>query len=297
MRKAFTMLELVFVIVILGIVASIGAEIIVKLYENYLKTASINKTQAQTELVLEQISKRLQNSIRDTIIARKTSDNSKTELLNADNTYNILEWIGKSQESFIGEHNGSIVVPGWSGFTDLESSDTNKSQIKTSGSNLNYAQNIIYSLSYSDINISSNTGDSAVVIFKGQDFNDIDKFGYDGNLADYTYKIKSQGNNILLFKDKNASTIYEQYNLAWTAYAIVPEGDLANDDFNLTLYYNYQPWESERYNLASSKKATLAEHVSSFKFMQFGDTIRLKLCIRSDMSDDVFATCKEKVIF
>ena len=123
MKKAFTMLELVFVIVILGIVASIGAEIIAKLYENYLKTASINKAQTQTELTLEQIAKRLQHRIKDSVIARKTTDNSTIELSNADNTYNILEWIGKSNESFSGEHNGTIVIPGWSSFVDLESSD------------------------------------------------------------------------------------------------------------------------------------------------------------------------------
>ena len=289
------MLELVFVIVILGIVASIGAEIIAKLYENYLKTASINKAQTQTELTLEQIAKRLQHRIKDSVIARKTTDNSTIELSNADNTYNILEWIGKSNESFLGEHNGTIVIPGWSSFVDLESSDTNKSQIKTSGSHLSYAQNIIYALSYGDINISSNTGNSAVLIFKGQNFNNINKFGYDSNPADYTYKIKQQNENILEFKDKNASTIFEQYNIAYSAYAIIPEGDLANDDFNLTLYYNYQPWEGETY--ANGHNSVLAEHVSSFKFMQYGDTIRLKLCIKDKTSGDTFGFCKEKVIF
>ena len=58
MKKAFTMIELVFVIVIMGIIASIGTDIILNLYDNYIKTRSINKLQAQTELALDPNSKK-----------------------------------------------------------------------------------------------------------------------------------------------------------------------------------------------------------------------------------------------
>jgi len=62
-------------------------------------------------------------------------------------------------------------------------------------------------------------------------------------------------------------------------YAIVPQG--SGDDFNLTLYYNYQPWENETYH--DGKSTLLIEHVSTFRFTQIGETIRLKLCIHDDM--------------
>ncbi|MCK9546828.1 MAG: type II secretion system GspH family protein, partial [Sulfurospirillaceae bacterium] len=59
-KSGFTMVELVMVIIVLGIVASIGADIISNLYTNYLRTRAVNRLQTQTEIALEQIAKRLQ---------------------------------------------------------------------------------------------------------------------------------------------------------------------------------------------------------------------------------------------
>lgn len=38
------------------------------------------------------------------------------------------------------------------------------------------------------------------------------------------------------------------------------------------------------------------EHVSTFKFIQIGTTIRIKICIADDISGD-FAFCKEREVF
>ncbi|MCF6173423.1 MAG: hypothetical protein L3J44_06550 [Campylobacteraceae bacterium] len=59
---------------------------------------------------------------------------------------------------------------------------------------------------------------------------------------------------------------------------------------------DYQPWENERYD-QDANHSVLVEHVSSFKFRQDGETIRLKLCIRDDKVNDTYGFCKEKVIF
>ena len=294
MKKAFTMLELVFVIVIMGIVASIGAEIIAKLYDNYIMTRSINKLQFQTELALDQIAKRLTYRIKDSVIGKK-SDGNYTELSNANNTYHILAWVGKNYEGTLGDKS----TTGWSGFVDLYSTSTNKTQIKTNGSHLGYARNTVNALSYNtiDINSTNTTTPHAVLIFKGKDDYNVSKYGWNGNDANYTYNIKVNSGNILQILDKNITTAYEQYDLAWTAYAIVPEGNIA-DDFNLTLYYNFQPWDGDEYNSSDSKHSVLMEHVSSFKFIQYGETIRLKLCIRDNAIDDSnYGFCKEKVVF
>jgi len=297
MKKAFTMIELVFVIVIMGIVASIGTEIIVKLYDNYLKTRSINKLQFQTELVLDQIAKRLTYRIKDSTIGEDNNSNY-VPLPDANSSYTILAWIGKNYEGFLGESNGSRVIPGWSGFVDLDSNKTNPTQIKTSGSHLDYARDIIYALSYDTVDINTTAGPNAVLIFKGKDDYNVSKYGWNGsgtNDANYTYNIKKIGDEFLKIKDKNITTAYEQYDLAWSAYALVPEG--SSDDFNLTLYYNFQPWDGNDYNSTDTKHSVLMEHVSSFKFIQIGETIRIKLCIRDDKTGDGYGFCKEKVIF
>jgi len=284
------------VIVVMGIVASIGAEIIAKLYENYLQTRSINRLQSQTELVLDQIAKRLTYRIKDSVIARSGNTIKALSDSSVDN-YPILEWIGKDNEGFNGKWDGSRNVPGWSGFVDLDSNETNKTQVKTIGSRLDFEENIIYALSYGDINISKTSAPHAVLIFKGKDDYNVSKYGWNGsgtNDANYTYNIRIYSNETLQILDKNITTAYEQYDLAWTAYAIVPE-PFNSDDFNLTLKYNFQPWDGDTYN--DGKSSLLMEHVSSFKFLQSGETIRLKLCIKDDRTGGDFGFCKEKVVF
>lgn len=304
-KPAFTMIELVMVIVVLGIVSSIGAEIIVKLYTNYITTRSINRLQAQSELVLNEIAKRLQFRIKDSVIARNDSNFSDyVALTDANDSYQVLEWLGKDNDSFKG-----ISKPGWSGFIDLDSPQTAKTAgiygtLKTSGSDLNITNEIIKALSNNTVSLLQGDGlQKPALIFKGQTNFDLAQYGWDGVDGNYTYKVSytAGGTNDVLNFDENTSNlneIFEQYNLSWSAYSVVPEGNDTND-FNLTLHYNYQPWENERYDQNSSS-ALLAQHVSTFKFTKIGDTIRLKLCINDAFqsnSDNNFAFCKEKVVY
>ena len=297
---AFTMIELVFVIVVLGIVASIGSKIIAKIYESYIYSRSINTLQIKSELALTQIAKYLSYRVKGSTIARKKSNiNDITPLQMAGNTYNILEWIGYDNEGF--EGNASTgATPGWSGFVDLVSPNTSKTQIDTAASDLSYTKDVISVLSGGTVDL-SNANSNAAIIFTGlpNQF-DIVKYGWNdfGGTTDhgYVFSVKKMvGNNdILQFNDHNASTVYEHFKLVWSAYAIVPEG--VASDSNLTLYYNYRPWSGEKYSDGS--KATLMEHVSTFKFRQIGHTIRLKLCIFNPSGLDFNMTfCKEKVVF
>lgn len=293
--------------VIMGIIASIGADIVASLYQSYMKTRTIERLQSQTELVLDQIANRLQYRIKDSVIARADDGNMSNyrPLPNAGgDTFPILEWIGKDNDGFLGQHDGVMVVPGWSGFIDLDSNDTNRTAaiplIKTRGSRLDFANDAIMALSENNVTLDAGVGKHPALIFKGKDSYDIRQYGWgnDGNNA-YTYIVQRNGNDILEFIGNIPVDIYEQYDLAWSAYAIVPQGADAND-FNLTLRYNYQPWENEDFNWVAG--VLLVEHVSTFRFTQVGDTIRLKLCIRdaglSNSSNDLdFAFCKEKVVY
>jgi len=306
MKKAFTMLELVMVMVIMGIVASIGADIIASMYSNYLRSRTINRLESQTEITLEQIIKRLQYRIKDSAITRKSTGEylPLSQYETTDGNYTVLEWIGYSNESFLGTPR-----PGWSGFIDIDHNDTNKSSktIKTSESNLTLASNIIDALSYEDVNLS--TGKEAVIIFKGKASN-ADDFGWKSNASgaknsdgNSTIKVRIKTGTIDVFDLSAENTsdlpddIYEQYDLAHTAYAIVPEGNSTND-FNLTLKYNYQPWDDENYGDGNS--SVLAEHASLFRFKQEQSVIQVKLCLHDSNETgvgDMIVVCKEKVVF
>jgi prepilin-type N-terminal cleavage/methylation domain-containing protein len=301
MKKAFTMLELVMVMVIMGIVASIGADIIASMYMNYIRSRTINTLESKTEIVLEQIAKRLQYRIKESVIARKESDGTLMALssYNNENDFNILEWIGYSNESFLGTPR-----PGWSGFIDLESLENNKTGgiLKTSESNLTYAANIILALT--DDNLTLNSASTAAgLIFKGKAYN-IGEFGWAPSTnTNGTAVVQVSVNTETTFKveeNPRPDEIYEQYYLAHTAYAIVPEGNIAGTDFNITLYYNYQPWISSKNFYTNGSNSVLAEHVSLFRFKQDESILRLKLCLHdADLTGigDRIVVCKEKVVY
>ncbi len=59
MRRAATLLELTFAIAILGIVASIGSEIIVRVYEQYIVQRAQYRASFKTELSAFEIANRL----------------------------------------------------------------------------------------------------------------------------------------------------------------------------------------------------------------------------------------------
>lgn len=300
MKKAFTMLELVMVMVIMGIVASIGADIIVSMYTNYLRSRTINALESKTEIVLEQIAKRLQYRIKESIITRKKSDGTILALPaydGSDTQYNILEWINYSNESFLGSP-----LPGWSGFIDLDSPENNKSGglIKTAESNLSYAQVIISALT--DGNLTLNDASTAgALIFKGRPYNPSDfGWGTTGNTdTNGTLLVSVNDETTFQIEESVPNEIYEQYYLAHTAYAIVPSATNSTD-FNLTLHYNYQPWLSTKDFYTDGASAVVAEHVSLFRFKQDESIIRLKLCLHDNNqtgTGDYIVICKEKVVY
>ena len=308
-RAAFTLIEMIMVIVILGIVSMIGTDIIARMYQGYIHAQIINELQQKTELAIDQITKRLQYRIKPTAIAKNfTTPTILKKLANDESTqtYNVLEWIGYDNEGFLGEWNGTAYTPGWSGFIDLNDTVTNVAQVSTKGSRLDFAERTISALSYGDINMASGA-EFPALIFKKIENAEPRTFGLDPNFPtdhNNTFRVeRNAGNtNVLLFEEATVAAapkrLYEQYYLAWSAYAIVPENTTSTDDFNLTLHYNYQPWHGETFKDGITEKITIAEHVSTFAFTQTGNTIRIKLCIQDgNRTGTPIAFCKEKAIF
>jgi prepilin-type N-terminal cleavage/methylation domain-containing protein len=290
-RKAFTLVEIVMVIVVLGIVAMIGTDIITHMYTGYIKSKVINKLQTRTDQVLDLIAKRLSYRIKDSAV---TSIDGASYLKLSESgitiNHNILEWIGYDNEGMIGEWDGNR-WSGWSGFIDLDNPSTSKTQVVSSGSRLDLAKDSIYALSYDSIDINTN---NVGLISKCNYDMELKSYGFDSgggsNVINASRKVPS--NDILSVTNPTGDTC-EQYYLAWSAYAIVPESN--SNDFNLTLRYDYRPWNGDKYSDATTKKQVLAEHVSTFRFIQTGHTIRVKLCIKDPQT--TYGFCKEKAVF
>ena len=115
-RPALTMLELVLVIVILGIVSSIGASAIANVYESYIVQRAVHNASNKAELAAMQIANRLTYRISSSVIGRTTATGTLLPLEQVpDDSYKVLEWIAYDNDSFSAQ-----TTPGWSGYCNVK---------------------------------------------------------------------------------------------------------------------------------------------------------------------------------
>ena len=323
MKRAFTLLELVVVIVVLGIIAMMSFNAIMNIYSNYFQTKTVNELEAQTEIALEQISKRLEHRIKPSVIARKPSGGFlplNASRVNLNSGYEILEFIPYAYEIFNDvislDANDNVIEQGgkagrYSGYADLAKSSPATGLISPGS---NFTTGVVETIK--DLTCKDDTRNSKCVDFENKDggvvaiFYDVyydvqNSFGYKGisnlDIAKVGVKGGQSGLNgdtleISGFANKQIS---EQYHLAYTANAIVPEQsadpkDTANGVFDLNLYYDYRPWMGEKYK-QNGEKATLAKNVTRFVFTEKNGVIVLKLCMRAKNSE--ITICKSKAVY
>lgn len=309
MKRAFTLLELVVVIVVLGIIAMMSFNAIMNIYSNYFQTKTVNELETQTEIALEQISKRLEHRIKPSVIARKTDGaflalNDSGVNLNAE--YEILEFIPYAYEIFNDVPSGSNKAGRYSGYADLANSSPATGLISPGS---NFTTGVVETIK--DLTCREDTN-ATCVDFKNKDggvaaiFSDVyydvqNSFGYKGvsNLDIAKVGVKSIDGNTLEISGFANKQISEQYHLAYTANAIVPEqsqsqADKNNGVFDLNLYYDYRPWMGEKYK-QNGEKATLAKNVTRFVFTEKNGVIVLKLCMRAKNSE--ITICKSKAVY
>ena len=312
-KHAFTMIELIFVIIILGIVSSIGSQIIVQVYEGYIIQKAVHDASVKTELAINQLANRLVYRIDMSMLARKEGA-AHLGLADADayaiqnlplanvNDYPILEWIGYDNDGL-----SAYGRPAWSGFTDLNSSTF--ATLKTTGSQLDKEGTIMS-------HYTGSTTEGAAIIFLGDtDYRtDVGSYAakcmYRGNGCIFPITISAAGETFNFHSGTtndgdrlNGVMKYtEFYQLATSAFAVVPEnehkieaGKIELKVHDLKFYYGYQPWEGENYTNGSN--ALLLENVSVFRFKKEPNSIRIKICVVERIGDtEHISICKEKAV-
>lgn len=291
-RFAFTMIELIFVIVIMGILAKFGVEFLAQAYNNFFLSKINNTLQSQSASAVETIASRLQFRIKDSIIARDvTQPDLSYEALSGstlDDNATVLEWVASDIDGFRGNK-----WPLWSGIIDLDASTA--TLLNSPGTDTATLDAQIQILSHN----SGTSINNSAIYFIGSD-NDITRYGWDGALTDHNtsvmHPINSTGNidefaSGIVGVDFNGTDIYEYYQLAWTAYAV--EHNATSRD--LTLYYDYQPWEGESYT--SGQEALIMQNVSTFRFKAIGSVVKIQVCVDANITDGGYSICKEKTIF
>jgi len=288
MRKAFTLIELIFVIIIFGILSGFGAELLYKVYENYVYSNTFNRLENQSEAAVKQIANRLQYRIKDSTIVRNSLGSTVEPiggtLANTLGNENVLEWIGIDIDGWRGRNNTS---PDWSGFIDLNNVNTSATNLHTPATKTDAT--------------SGASGDRAIFFIGSNVDLNSNAFGWTGAVTGQTGAMHPISNITTAdtIKPKGATTftgedVYEYYQLSASAFAV----ELNTTTNNLTLYYDYQPWSGESAS-ANGKSALIMENVSSFKFTSMGDILVIQVCVSDNNVTGVgeYAVCKEKVVF
>ncbi|PNV83972.1 MAG: protein containing prepilin-type N- cleavage/methylation domain protein [Sulfurimonas sp.] len=294
-RAAFTLLELVFVIVIMGILAKFGVELLSQAYTSFIFSSVDNRLQSQSAAAVETIASRLQYRIKDSVIAREADDDFFGLAGYSDDNATILEWVANDIDGFRGN---TAVLPHWSGIVDIDLSSS--SFLISPGTDTGELNTLI--------DILSNTGsgiNNAAIYFVGSDSDIYTGYGWGGAITTQDVAMHPIRRSVVVGEenmliptngttgaDNNFSNVdvYEYYQLAWTANAVVH----TPADGNLTLYYDYQPWEGESYT--DGKSAVIMEDVDTFRFRAVGSIIKIQVCVKTDLVED-YSLCKEKTVF
>ena len=260
MKRGFTLIELVFVIVVLGIISMFGADLYTKIYKSYVHVRAVNQLEARTQNAMMLITNRLEDRIKSSTIGRDLAVNDFVPISDlTDPRFDILEWIGQSVET----RNINQRNPGWSGFMSMSQlrdstwtadadnagyiADTRAAfNMVSLGSNFPQVARIVGNLRATAYNTPSNNTQVAV-IFRVVT-NDASPtsvgigYGYDGAVqADGRNRVliavgtpsdagsgSMEGETITInqypFNPNNANSqeFSEQYYIAHSAYAIVP---------------------------------------------------------------------------
>ena len=122
MKKAFTLVELLFVMVVLAIIAGVGTDILRSLFDNYAVTAQIHRLESVANNAADMIATRLEKRVPQTTAIETGADYQPLSAINVQS--GKLVFFRKAYElerNFISAKKGGAAAPRTSGFiSELE---------------------------------------------------------------------------------------------------------------------------------------------------------------------------------
>lgn len=309
-RHAFTMIEVLFVIVIIGIVGGLAIETIRQYYDGIYRTQIYSKRVAEADHILEQLSKYFENAVEPSI-ANMDQDAADGALAGACNGDPVQEAEGVAHDytvAFVGVDIDSlrtVGAPGWSEKVKstfngsplnaalLTSDDADYTKVNTIIQALYPASGIVGSAIYNNLNLSDTCNDFYTI--NGNAYYNIT--GIAGNTLTVTNNAAIPASSFATEEGRD-----KKYLLR-TGYAF-----RVLNDGNFTMFSNFRPWLGEAYT--TGKRSVLGEHVASFyadfnntnSFDERGSIWRLKICMQglgTDLADNdtaVSAICRERKV-
>ena len=316
-KKSFTLIEVIFVIVILSIIITGGLLIAAKIYKRNLIASKFLELSFNTEQAIDKLANMLYYRVPLTAIGynQQTGKFKYIGDITNDDNFTIFEWIGYCEDIYKDTN--------FSGFADLYASK--KPILKALDFNATFINNVIDNKFHTTTNFKNLVG----IIFAGSfdmgeegaiyDYDN--SFGWHGGKAKYVYIISDynqSGNDTnLSLKNSDGSDItnariFEKFYLVDSAYAIALKKDLEASKWNckdynfsdlnnndLLLFYDYRPWKGETFcgDGGSGRVEILSKNVAGFYIKSINSHLELFINSLYKRGDITIKVSKQKVVF
>lgn len=291
-RNAFTMIELLFVIVVLGIVGGITLEAIRQYYNGIYRTQVYTQRVSEADQMLELISKYFENAIADSIIVRD-KDNVAGCVgpppVNDDGSDYTIAFYSVDRDGLQGYVQNNVWTPGW-----------NPNGLSVGG-NYSSPESNFTAMNAAPFQALANS--AAIYRHENSGLNICTRHNWDVHTAenDSVYRVitgVSSDSNVTLNGALNTTGAVSRAYLMRTAYAFRAKED------KFWMYSNYQPWNGD--TLDNATQSLLGKHVTHFMILHneqnttvnsnIGMIYTLKLCMKGLDGDLVDSTAREDQI-
>lgn len=271
MRKAFTLVELIFVLVVMAILSGGTFKAIEAIYIRSAQAKALTDLSLQSQIVLDQLSVLLYNRIPNSVIGY-TPGGICEPLSELTDPRPVLEWLGTADDELLrGEYDG---------FVDMNASWPNP-KLVVPGNILSDSTN--YNLIFAG---AFDGGSEDIRACSGA-------FGWHGAESDLSFGFNYLGNNITIADlDKQPNFIYEKYYLTKTAYSVargenininascITDLNVSVNENTLFLFYEYHPYNDKTFCADSAgspegEVTILAQDVTAFSAQEVNGVIRL----------------------
>ena len=310
MKKAFTLVELLFVMVVLAIIAGVGTDILRSLFDNYAVTAQIHRLESVANNAADMIATRLEKRVpQTTAIETSTDTGAKNyEPLSPINGAVVdngkLVFFRKAYElerNFISAKKGGAAAPRASGFiNDLKTT--------TTGDNGNFTDEVKFtSIDAADLKLDEYelffSNDSSL-LYENKS-NHFDRY-YKNSGKSFAYKCtdsKLEFQNGKFTLTRSGCQASDGTIIRPSMAALIHKYYLSKEIDKIYLEDNNLYLETCNIKGADCKKSLLATGVSTFRFSALGSdpniasTIVFKLClVENEGKDNEAEACQSRIV-
>ncbi len=292
MHGAFTLIEIIFVVLISALLSLGSFKAFEALYIRSAKAKALTELSLQSQVTLDQISQLLYHRIPNSAIGYNPTTSACESIDELSGDSRVLEWIGVDE--------AQLLAGMYDGFVDMNASarPTLRALHVSAGFDTTH-RNLIFAGAF-------DAGGESIKACNGA-------YGWHGNDSNLSFAITAALDAITFSADQ-PDAIYEKYYIAYGAYAITRgedvdditncgfnESDFRDFDNTLFLFYDFYPYEGETYcgDSGSGSVAVLAEDVIGFRASYINDTIRLSIDMNRSIrgSNSAVHVSKQKAVF